>query len=72
MKNIKDLVAAIENYGGSICNNEGLLEYEMKKDGNVKTTKNCTGIVRAKVLACAVIKRANVVRFKELLKDLRK
>ena len=42
-----------------MCDNEGLINYEKKKDGGVATSKNYAGIVRAKVLGCAVIKRAN-------------
>jgi len=72
VKNIKDLVATVEHYGGSVCEDEGLLEYEKKKDGNVRTSKNYPGIVRAKVMGYVVIKRANAERFGDLLKDLRK
>ena len=62
----------IEHYGGSVCDDEGLINYEKKNDGNVTTSKNYAAVVRAKVLDCAVIKRANSERYSDLLKDLRK
>ena len=71
VKTIKDLVATIEHYGGSISNDEGLLEYEKRKDGNVTTSKDYNAIVKEKVIAVAVIKRSNPERFKNLIKDIR-
>lgn len=55
-----------------MCNDEGIVEYEQRKDGNVNTHRSCLGIVIVKVLDWAFIKRANVERFGDLLKDLRK
>ena len=70
IKNIKDLVATIEHYGGSICEDPGLLAHE-KEESPSKTDKEIKVIVRGRVLGCMCIKRANAERFKKLLKNLR-
>lgn len=71
VKNIKDLVATIEHYGGSICDDKGLIKHEKKKDGGASTARDYNAIVRAKVLGCTVVKCANDYRYKELIKNLR-
>ena len=71
VKNIKDLIATIEHYGGSVCTDEGLLMYEKKKGGNITTNKNYEAMVKGKFLGCAVIKRVNAERCGDLLKNLR-
>ena len=72
VKSTKDLVATIEHYGGGVCDDEGIINYKKKNDGNVTTSKNYAAVVRAKLLGCAVIKRANPERYSDVLKDLRK
>ena len=64
VKNIKDLVATIEHYGGSICDDKGLIEHEKRKDGGISTAKDYNAIVRAKVLGYTVVKRAKDYRYK--------
>ena len=64
------MVATIEHYGESVCNNIGIIKYETKKDGGTKSEETYKKIVRAKTLDCAVIKRANLDRYKLLLKDI--
>ena len=71
VKNIKDLIATIEHYDGDICIDPGLIKHEKMADGMVTTSKDYDKIVRAKVLGCAILKRANTQRYGELLKNLR-
>ena len=68
---IKDLVATIEHYGGSVCDNAGLMKYERKKDGGARINEIYKKIVRAKTFGCVIIKQANADRYKMLLKDIR-
>ena len=60
-----------KDYGGSVCDDAGLVEYEENKDGGARDNDVYLKIVRAKTLGCAIIKRANVERYKLLLKDIR-
>lgn len=69
VKNIKELVATIEHYGGDICNDSGLIKHEKRADGNITTSKNYEALVRGKVLGCAVIKRSNTQIYGDLLKN---
>ena len=71
LKNIKDLVTTIEHYVGDICSDSGLLKHEKMVDSMVTTLKAHNEIVRAKVLGCAIIKRAKTQKYGELLKNLR-
>ena len=69
VKNIKDMIATIEHYGGNVCSDAGLIKYEKTVDGMVTTKKDYDKVVRAKVLGCAIIKRAKIQRYGELLKN---
>ena len=57
---IKDLVVTIEHYGGTVCDDAGLVEHKENKDGGERDKEIYLKIVRAKTLGCAIIKRANV------------
>ena len=65
------MVAIIEHYGGSICDDAGLVEHEENKDGGARDKETYLKIVRTKTIGCAIIKRANAERCKLLLKDIR-
>jgi len=63
IKGIKDLIATIKHYGGNVCGDSGLIKHEKDKDGGARADKVYKKIVRAKILGCAIIKRANAERY---------
>jgi len=71
VKTIKDLVGPIKYYGGSMCNDAGLIEHKKKSCRHMKDEEVYLNIVRAKILGCAIIKCANGERYKSLIKDVR-
>ena len=46
VKNIKDLIATIERYGGDMCSDTGLIKHEKAEDDNVTTTKAYNKVVK--------------------------
>ena len=57
-------MATIEHYGGSICDDKELIENELRKEGGKMLQDYCKEIMKARVLGCAAIKRANMERYK--------
>ena len=60
---LNDSVASIKHHGGNFWLDEGLLEHE-KKDPDQTELSNveCQNIMKQKIMATAMIKRANRTR----------
>ena len=70
---LNDLVASIEHHGGNIWLDEGLLEHE-KKDPEQIGLRNVDyqNIMKQKVMATAMIKRANITRYADVIANMRR
>ena len=70
---LNDLVASIEHHGGNIWLDEGLLEHE-KKDPDQTGLSNVDyqNIMKQKVMATAMIKRANRTRYADVIANMRR
>ena len=74
------MVASIKHYGGSICDDRGLISFEEKRNNNDRRQKNnesllttmqCKKIVRDRAMGLAMIKRGYKPKFGNLLTKMR-
>ena len=74
LKNFKNLVAIVEYYGGDLFIDKALVDHEKKSDinlgNNPKTEEDYETIVRDKMMAVGLLKRANKRKFHKLITNI--